>query len=58
MPEDGTAPRVLIADKMSRRAAEKFEARGIAVDEKTGMDAEALSACIGDYEGLAVRSAT
>ena len=58
MSEEGTAPRVLIADKMSPRAAEIFEARGIVVDDNPGMDARALLACIGDYEGIAVRSST
>jgi D-3-phosphoglycerate dehydrogenase len=58
MPEDGTPPRVLIADKMSERAAEIFKSRGIAVDDTPGMDAAALGACIGDYDGIAVRSST
>ncbi len=58
MPEDGTTPRVLIADRMSERAVEIFEARGIAVDDNPGMDAAALLTCIGDYDGIAVRSAT
>ena len=51
-------PKVLISDKMSPLAAKIFEARGIDVDVKTGMDPEELKACIGDYDGLAVRSAT
>ncbi|HIF09242.1 MAG TPA: phosphoglycerate dehydrogenase, partial [Sneathiellales bacterium] len=50
--------KVLISDKMSPRAAEVFRARGIDVDEKPGMSADELIACIGDYEGLAIRSAT
>ncbi|MEE4348601.1 MAG: phosphoglycerate dehydrogenase [Pacificimonas sp.] len=51
-------PKVLIADKMSPKAAEIFRQRGIEVDEKTGMTPEELKAVIGEYDGLAVRSAT
>jgi D-3-phosphoglycerate dehydrogenase / 2-oxoglutarate reductase len=51
-------PKVLISDKMSPLAAEIFEARGVEVDVKPGMSPEELIACIGDYDGLAVRSAT
>ena len=51
-------PKVLISDKMSDRAKEIFEARGIDVDVKTGMSEDELIACIGDYDGLAIRSAT
>ncbi|MDH5749735.1 MAG: phosphoglycerate dehydrogenase [Rhodospirillales bacterium] len=51
-------PKVLIADSMSPRAAEIFSDRGIAVDVKPGMSPEELKACIGEYDGLAVRSAT
>lgn len=50
--------KVLISDKMSPRAAAIFNARGIEVDEKVGMSPEELIACIGDYDGLAIRSAT
>ena len=51
-------PKVLISDKMSPRAGEILRARGLDVDEKPGMAPEVLAACIGDYDGLAVRSAT
>ncbi len=51
-------PKVLISDKMSPLAEQCFKARGIEVDVKTGMTPEELIACIGDYDGLAVRSAT
>ncbi len=50
--------KVLIADKMSPRAAEIFQARGIEVDVITGMSPDVLLACIGEYDGLAVRSST
>lgn len=50
--------KVLISDSMSPRAKEIFANRGLEVDVKTGMSEEELIACIGDYDGLAVRSAT
>ena len=50
--------KVLISDKLSPRAAEIFRERGVEVDQITGMSPEELSACIGDYDGLAIRSAT
>lgn len=51
-------PKVLISDKMSERAKEIFDARGIEVDVKPGMSEDELIACIGEYDGLAIRSAT
>ncbi|MEE9250232.1 MAG: phosphoglycerate dehydrogenase [Alphaproteobacteria bacterium] len=51
-------PKVLISDQLSPRAAEIFEGRGIEVDARPGMKPEELLACIGEYDGLAVRSAT
>ena len=53
-----TKPKVLISDKMDPNAARIFEERGCDVDVKTGMTPEELKAVIGDYDGLAVRSAT
>lgn len=50
--------RVLISDKLSPRSAEIFKENGIEVDVKTGMTEEELLACIGNYDGLAIRSAT
>ncbi len=50
--------KVLIADKMDPRAAEIFRERGIEVDEKPGLSPDELKAIIGEYDGLAVRSAT
>ncbi|TDI59920.1 MAG: phosphoglycerate dehydrogenase [Alphaproteobacteria bacterium] len=50
--------KVLISDKLSPRAAEIFKERGVEVDQITGMSPEELIACIGDYDGLAIRSAT
>jgi D-3-phosphoglycerate dehydrogenase len=51
-------PRVLIADKLSPAAAQIFQDRGIETDVKTGLDRDQLAAIIGDYDGIAVRSAT
>ena len=52
------APRVLIADKLSPAAVDIFRARGVEADVKTGLSKEELLKIIGDYDGLAVRSAT
>ncbi|WP_299400443.1 NAD(P)-dependent oxidoreductase, partial [Pelagibius sp.] len=51
-------PKVLISDKLSERAAEIFRERGLEVDVKTGMTPEELKTVIGQYDGLAIRSAT
>ena len=50
--------KVLISDSMSPRAKDIFDNRGIDVDVKVGLSEDELVACIGDYDGLAVRSAT
>ncbi len=50
--------KVLISDSLSPRAAEIFRESGVEVDEKVGMKPEELIACIGEYDGLAIRSAT
>ena len=51
-------PTVLISDKLSADAVKVFKERGIEVDFKPGMSAEELLASIGNYDGLAVRSAS
>lgn len=51
-------PKVLISDKLSPRSVEIFKTRGVDVEVKTGMSAEELKACIAEYDGLAIRSAT
>ncbi|MFM9976554.1 MAG: phosphoglycerate dehydrogenase [Sphingomonadaceae bacterium] len=51
-------PKVLISDKMSPLAAKIFRERGIEVDEITGKTKDDLIAMIGQYDGLAIRSAT
>ncbi|WP_375229501.1 phosphoglycerate dehydrogenase [Roseobacter sp. S98] len=54
------APKVLISDKLSEAAVQIFRDRGIDVDFQpdVGKDKEKLAAIIGDYDGLAIRSAT
>jgi D-3-phosphoglycerate dehydrogenase / 2-oxoglutarate reductase len=54
------APRVLVSDKLSETAVQIFRDRGVEVDYKPdlGKDKDALLAIIGDYDGLAIRSAT
>ncbi len=51
-------PRVLISDKMDPNAARIFREAGVEVDEKPGLTRDELKAIIGDYDGLAIRSAT
>jgi D-3-phosphoglycerate dehydrogenase len=51
-------PRVLIADSLSPAAVEIFRQRGVEADVKVGLSKDELIAIIGDYDGLAVRSAT
>jgi D-3-phosphoglycerate dehydrogenase len=51
-------PKVLISDQMDPKAAEIFRAKGVEVDEKTGLSKDELLAIIGEYDGLAIRSAT
>jgi D-3-phosphoglycerate dehydrogenase / 2-oxoglutarate reductase len=51
-------PKVLISDKLSPQAVDIFKARGVEVDVKTGLNEEQLIAIIGEYDGLAIRSAT
>ncbi|WP_298676899.1 phosphoglycerate dehydrogenase [uncultured Lentibacter sp.] len=54
------APKVLVSDKLSETAVQIFRDRGIEVDfrPELGKDKEALAAVIGEYDGLAIRSAT
>ena len=52
------APRVLIADKLSSLAQNVFDDRGVETDTKVGLDKDQLAEIIGNYDGLAVRSAT
>ncbi|MEZ5994941.1 MAG: phosphoglycerate dehydrogenase [Hyphomonadaceae bacterium] len=53
-------PKVLISDELSPAAVEIFRQRGVEVDfqPKLGPDAAKLKEIIGNYDGLAIRSAT
>jgi len=53
-------PKVLVSDKLSETAVQKFRDRGIDVtfEPDLGKDKEKLLSVIGDYDGLAIRSAT
>src|SRR4051812_27868392 len=57
-PRNPPMPRVLIADKLSPAAVAIFKERGVDADVKTGLSKDELLKIIGDYDGLAVRSAT
>ncbi|WP_157016506.1 phosphoglycerate dehydrogenase [Mesorhizobium xinjiangense] len=53
-------PRVLVSDKLSETAVQIFKDRGVDVDylPDVGKDKEKLIEIIGQYDGLAIRSAT
>ena len=51
-------PKVLIADELSSKALDIFRSRGVDVDVHIGLKKADLLNIIGDYDGLAVRSAT
>jgi len=51
-------PKVLISDELSPAAVAIFRDRGLEVDVKPGLKPDELIAIIGQYDGLAVRSAT
>ena len=53
-------PKVLVSDALSETAVNIFKERGVDVDylPKLGKDKEKLLSVIGEYDGLAVRSAT
>ena len=52
------SPRVLISDKLSPAAVAIFKQQGVEVDVRPGLEKEELAKIIGDYDGLAIRSAT
>ncbi|RUY98045.1 phosphoglycerate dehydrogenase, partial [Mesorhizobium sp. M7A.F.Ca.CA.001.12.2.1] len=54
------APRVLVSDKLSPTAVQIFKDRGVEVDylPDLGKDKDKLAEVIGQYDGLAIRSAT
>ena len=51
-------PKVLIADKMSKKAEKTFSEKGLDVDVKTGLEKDELLSIIGKYDGVVVRSST
>ncbi|KRS13796.1 3-phosphoglycerate dehydrogenase [Roseovarius atlanticus] len=53
-------PKVLVSDKLSETAVQIFRDRGIEVDfrPELGKDKDKLAEVIGEYDGLAIRSAT
>ncbi len=51
-------PKVLISDKIAPDAVEIFKERGVEVDYKPGLSPDELLDIIGEYDGLAIRSAT
>lgn len=50
--------KVLVSDKLSPTGIEILKKAGLDVDLRTGMSPEELKACIGQYHGLIIRSAT
>ncbi|MDP1758419.1 MAG: phosphoglycerate dehydrogenase [Thermodesulfovibrionales bacterium] len=50
--------KVLVSDKISDKGVEILKKAGLNVDVKTGMKPDELKACIGEYHGLVIRSAT
>ncbi|MBI5639773.1 MAG: phosphoglycerate dehydrogenase [Nitrospirae bacterium] len=50
--------KVLVSDNISPKGVEILKKAGLEVDVKTGMKPEELKACIGEYSGLVIRSAT
>src|SRR3954467_15086767 len=50
--------KVLVSDDLSKAAVDIMTKAGLKVDVKTGLPPAELAAIIGEYNGLAVRSAT
>ncbi len=50
--------RVLVSDDLSSEAVQILKQAGLSVDVKVGLKPDELLAIIGEYDGLAVRSAT
>ena len=51
-------PKVLIADKLSPQAIDVFRQNKVDADVKVGLSEAELLGIIGEYDGIAVRSAT
>lgn len=52
------APKVLIADELSPKAAAIFRDRGIEIEVRIGLTPDELRESLPDFDGIAVRSAT
>ncbi|MBI4691563.1 MAG: phosphoglycerate dehydrogenase [Nitrospirae bacterium] len=50
--------KVLVSDRILEKGVEILKKAGLTVDVKTGMKPDELKACIGEYHGLIIRSAT
>lgn len=50
--------KVLVSDNLSPVGVDILKKGGLDVDVKTGMSPDELKACIGDYSGIVIRSAT
>jgi D-3-phosphoglycerate dehydrogenase len=50
--------KILISDNISKKCINILKKSGLDVDEKTGMKPAELKACIGEYHGIIIRSAT
>jgi D-3-phosphoglycerate dehydrogenase len=50
--------RILVSDKLAAEGVAVLKGAGLDVDQSTGLSADELSAIIGSYDGLLVRSAT
>ncbi len=50
--------KVLVSDNISPKGVSILKKAGLEVDVKTGMKPDELKACIGQYHGLVIRSAT
>jgi D-3-phosphoglycerate dehydrogenase len=50
--------KVLVSDNLSDQGIQILKKAGLEVDIKTGMSPDELKACIGEYHGLIIRSAT
>jgi D-3-phosphoglycerate dehydrogenase / 2-oxoglutarate reductase len=58
--KEGEMPKVLVSDKLSKTAVQIFKDNGVDVDylPDLGKDKDKLYEAIGQYDGLAIRSAT
>jgi D-3-phosphoglycerate dehydrogenase len=50
--------KVLISDKLADSAKRVLDARGLAYDDRPGLPPDELKACLGQYDGILIRSGT